>query len=285
MRTLFLVSLAGFVAIPLALLQTAACDPFGFPPEGGAGSPPGETLQIPGFPPIPLPPKSFGFGGPPLTGDGMPGLGVPPRGQEALGRRGKSDKPKTETRAPSAKTAEEKAEELKKALAPRPAPAVVRSQMLDRFFKRLQAASDEEEAKGLAAMIQHVWQHSDSDTANLLMERAALSLQARQYPLALSLLDKIVALQPDWAEAWNQRATARFLADDNDGAMADIDEVLKREPRHFGALTGMGMILQKAGLDKRALEIFRKVLAIYPHQPEIEKIVEKLTLQVEGRDI
>jgi len=67
--------------------------------------------------------------------------------------------------------------------------------------------------------------------------------------------------------------------------MADIDEVLKREPRHFGALTGMGMILQKAGLDKRALEIFRKVLAIYPHQPEIEKIVEKLTLQVEGRDI
>jgi tetratricopeptide (TPR) repeat protein len=110
-------------------------------------------------------------------------------------------------------------------------------------------------------------------------------MQAQQYPLALSLFDKLVALEPDWAEAWNQRATTRFLTGDTDGAMADIDRVIKLEPRHFGALAGMGMILQGAGLEKSALEIFKKALGIYPLEPDIQKLVEKLTLEIEGQDI
>jgi tetratricopeptide (TPR) repeat protein len=111
------------------------------------------------------------------------------------------------------------------------------------------------------------------------------SIQAQRLPLALSILDRIVAIEPDWAEAWNKRATVRFLADDLDGAMIDLDHVLKLEPRHFGALSGMGFMLQRVGLQKRALEVFRRVLALYPQQPEAQKIVEKLTLEVEGRDI
>jgi len=67
--------------------------------------------------------------------------------------------------------------------------------------------------------------------------------------------------------------------------MADIDETLRREPRHFGALTGLGAILQKSDLDKRALEAYRRALEVYPEQPEVRKIVEKLKLEVEGRDI
>src|SRR5207237_8923747 len=113
------------------------------------------------------------------------------------------------------------------------------------------------------ASIEGLWLQSESDTANLLMQRAIVSMQARQYPLALSLFDKLVALEPDWAEAWNQRATTRFLAGDTDSAMADLNQVMKLEPRHFGALTGMGMILQGAGLDKCALEILYKALGIY----------------------
>jgi tetratricopeptide (TPR) repeat protein len=92
-------------------------------------------------------------------------------------------------------------------------------------------------------------------------------------------------LEPDWSEAWNQRATTRFLTGDTDGAMADIDRVIKLEPRHFGALAGMGMILQGAGLEKSALEIFKKALGIYPLEPDIQKLVEKLTLEIEGQDI
>ena len=174
---------------------------------------------------------------------------------------------------------------LKKALAPKPAPEAMRKQILDRLFDRLRNAGDPGDAQRIAASIERVWLQSDSDTANLLMQRATVSVQTGNYPLALSLFDKLVALEPDWAEAWNQRATTRFLTSDTDGAMADIDRVMKLEPRHFGALAGMGMILQGAGLEKSALEIFNKALAVYPLEPNIQKLVEKLTLEVEGQDI
>jgi tetratricopeptide (TPR) repeat protein len=177
------------------------------------------------------------------------------------------------------------ARDLKKALAPKPAPEAVRKQMLDTLFARLRSAGDPDDAQRIAATIERVWLRSESDTANLLMQRATVSMQARQYPLALSLLDKLVAVEPDWAEAWNQRATTRFLTGDMDGAMADIERAIKLEPRHFGALVGMGMILQRAGLEKSALEIFKKAIEIYPLAPDIQKLVEKLTLEVEGQGI
>jgi tetratricopeptide (TPR) repeat protein len=117
------------------------------------------------------------------------------------------------------------------------------------------------------------------------MQRAAAAVQAKDLPLALELLDKVVVIEPDWVEAWNKRATARFMTSDVNGAMADIDRVLKIEPRHFGALSGMGFILEREGLDKRALEVFRHVLTIYPGQPDMKKLVDKLAPEVEGRDI
>jgi tetratricopeptide (TPR) repeat protein len=177
------------------------------------------------------------------------------------------------------------AAELKKALPPKPAPEELRKQKLDALFAQLHDARNPEAAKHLALSVERLWLQSSSDTANLLMQRATASMKVQQYPLALSLLDKLVAWEPDWAEAWNQRATVKFIIGDSDGAMADIDQVLKLEPRHFGALTGMGMILQREGFDKRALEVFNQALVIYPLAPEIQKLVEKLTHEVEGRDI
>lgn len=164
-------------------------------------------------------------------------------------------------------------------------PEARRAQMLDDLFSRLQRASDPAEAQALALSIQHIWLQIRSDTASLLMARAMQSIQSAQYKVALLLLDKITALEPGWVEAWNQRAMARFLSGDQEGAMADIDEAIKLEPRHFGALAGMGAILQQAGLDKQALQIYSKALALYPMQPEMKKTVEKLKIAVEGRDI
>ena len=175
--------------------------------------------------------------------------------------------------------------ELKKALAPKPAPEELRKQKLDALFAQLHDARDPEAAKHIALSVERLWLQSSSDTANLLMHRATASMEAQQYPLALSLLDKLVAWEPDFAEAWNQRATVKFIIGDSDGAMADINQVLILEPRHFGALTGMGMVLQREGFDKSALELFHQALAIYPLAPEIRKLIEKLTLEVEGRDI
>jgi tetratricopeptide (TPR) repeat protein len=170
---------------------------------------------------------------------------------------------------------------------PRPVvrEAAQRANILDELFKRLGATTDADEGKGIAGAIERVWLRSGSDTADLLMSRAVAAVQGKDLPLALELLDKVVAVEPDWAEGWNKRATARFMASDMNGAMADIDRVLKIEPRHFGALSGMGFILEREGLDKRALEVFRHVLTIYPGLPDIKKIVDKLVPEVEGRDI
>jgi tetratricopeptide (TPR) repeat protein len=156
--------------------------------------------------------------------------------------------------------------------------------MVDGLFVRLREARHPEDAQRIAASIERLWLQSQSDTANLLMQRAMASVQARQYPLALSLFDRLVAVEPDWAEAWNQRATARFLSGDTAGAMADINKTIKLEPRHFGALTAMGMIFHQAGLERSALQIFKKALGIYPLAPDLQNLVEKLTREVEGQD-
>ncbi len=182
-------------------------------------------------------------------------------------------------------TAEEQAAAIRKALAPKPSLSVARRHTLDDLYGKLAAASDADEAKGLATLIANIWMRSGSDTANLLMQRAAKAQATNAYPVALDLLGKVVELQPNWAEAWNRRATVRFLAGDLDGSMADVEHVLKLEPKHFGALQGMGMILQRTGFDKQALEVYRRALAIYPHQPELKETIDKLTLQVEGQGI
>ena len=172
-----------------------------------------------------------------------------------------------------------------KALSPPSSPEAARSQKLEALFARLREAQKTEEAKAAALSIERIWLQSASDTANLLMQRALVSMGSQQFPLALELLGKLVELEPDWAEAWNQRATVRFMTGDLDGAMADISHVLSLEPRHFGALTGMGMILEREGFDREALEVFDKALAIYPLAPDVRKLSEKLRLEVEGQDI
>lgn len=92
-------------------------------------------------------------------------------------------------------------------------------------------------------------------------------------------------LRPDWVEAWNRRATLYYLRNDYGHSLQDIQQVLIREPRHFGALAGLGMIMQDLGDDKRALDAFRKALAINPHMDKVPDLVKTLSEKVEGRDI
>jgi tetratricopeptide (TPR) repeat protein len=270
------------LALCLVLLLPAA--PAALRAEGQASPglpmpPAGDALRIPGLPPIQLPPGTRVFG---------PNGPVDP---ESLGpARPRGEAPRTRPPENEAKPAEAKPDPGKPAdpkFKPRPAvrEAAQRAGVLDELFKRLAATSDAEEGKGIAGAIERVWLRSGSDTADLLMSRAVAAVQVKDLPLSLELLDKVVAIEPDWAEGWNKRATVRFMTNDINGAMADIDRVLKLEPRHFGALSGMGFILEREGLDKRALEVFRHVLTIYPGLPDIKKIVDKLAPEVEGRDI
>lgn len=167
-----------------------------------------------------------------------------------------------------------------------PAPASPRSPAatLDRLFERLAAAKSAEEAKGIANLIQRRWARSGSDTADLLMTRAQTALRQKQTEIAIELLDRVISLEPDWAEGWNQRASALFVAGDPIRSMLDIGEALKREPRHYGAIMGLGTILRQQGDDKRAMVAYRRALEIYPQMEAIKNAVDSLKTEVDGRD-
>ena len=156
---------------------------------------------------------------------------------------------------------------------------------LDFLFGALKAAPDEASAKHVEARIWALWLHTPSDTAALLMMRAKAAMDAQQMDVALKLLDAVVKLRPDYVEGWNRRATLYYLRNDYPHSLQDIEQVLVREPRHFGALAGLGMIMQDLGDEKRALDAFRKALAVNPHLEKVPELVKTLTEKVEGRDI
>jgi tetratricopeptide (TPR) repeat protein len=169
--------------------------------------------------------------------------------------------------------------------APAKLPKVDRTKSLDFLFGALKAAPDDVSAKHVEARIWAIWLQTPSDTAALLMTRAKAAVDGQKIDVAIKLLDAVIKLRPDYVEAWNRRATLYYMQNDYGRSLADIREVLIREPRHFGALAGLGMIMQEIGDEKRALDAYRKALAINPHLDKIPEQVKSLTEKVEGRDI
>jgi tetratricopeptide (TPR) repeat protein len=178
-----------------------------------------------------------------------------------------------------------KQKKLPEAPAKLPKVGADRTSGLDFLFGALKAAPDEASAKHVEARIWALWLQTPSDTAALLMARAKIAMDAQQTDVAIKLLDAVIKLRPDYVEAWNRRATLYYLQNDYARSLADIEQVLAREPRHFGALAGLGMIMQDVGDDKRALDAFRKALAINPHLEKVPELVKTLSEKVEGRDI
>ncbi|HEY6380489.1 MAG TPA: hypothetical protein VIY07_01655 [Pseudolabrys sp.] len=168
---------------------------------------------------------------------------------------------------------------------PSQATRVDRSRNLDFLFGALKAAPDDATAKAIEERIWTVWAASRSDTTNLLMTRVKTAVEAKDLDLAVKLLDSIVKIKPDYVEGWNRRATIFYMRKDYGRALNDIREVLKREPRHFGALAGFGLILQDIGDDRQALEVYRRALAVHPRMERIPDLVKTLQEKVEGRDI
>ena len=224
----------------------------------------------PGAPGTALPFFRHGFG------DAVPVPPAPqirPDGRPVFGLDGALDRP-----APPAAAASAPPE-------PPAAKAPTRAEALDKLLGRLAGAQDEAEGRAIAAMVERMWMESGSDTADLLMTRAVAAMNGNRRDVAAALLDKIIDLAPGWAEAWNKRATLRFLENDDSGSMADISHVLTLEPRHFGALSGMGFILERHGEDAAALKALRRALAVYPQDGDVRKAVDKLAPTVEGQDL
>jgi tetratricopeptide (TPR) repeat protein len=160
-----------------------------------------------------------------------------------------------------------------------------RTKNLEFLFEALKAAPDADSAKLVEGRIWALWLASGSDTTDLLMSRVKTAMDNKDNALAIKLLDAVIRLKPEYVEGWNRRATLRFAEKDYGGALADIQQVLGREPRHFGALSGLGVIMQEFGEEKLALEAFRRALAVNPNLQKIPDFVKTLTEKVEGRDI
>jgi tetratricopeptide (TPR) repeat protein len=160
-----------------------------------------------------------------------------------------------------------------------------KAQNLDRLFEALKVAPNDESAKYIENRIWAIWLASGSDTANLLMGRVKTAMDSKDFELAIRLLNAIIDMRPDYIEAWNRRATIFYMKKDFSRALGDIREVLSREPRHFGALAGLGIILQEFGNDKRALDAFRRALAIHPHLERVPDMVKRLSDKIDGREI
>ena len=166
-----------------------------------------------------------------------------------------------------------------------PALASERARRLDELYSRLREADNPRQARVLEAQIGMLMSVSGSDTADLLMGRAQQAMQQRQADLALSLLDAVIDLQPDFTEAWSRRATLYFARREFGRAISDLENVLRLEPRHFGAMVGLGMLLQQLGDEKGALTALQQAMEVNPHIERVPQIIQRLKPKVDGVEL
>jgi tetratricopeptide (TPR) repeat protein len=155
---------------------------------------------------------------------------------------------------------------------------------LDALFERLSAAPDAASARPIEERIWSRWRQSGSPTIDILLERAASAQGAGDPQLAVEFLDQAGELAPNYAEPWSRRAALAIDAHDYAGAIAAIQETLRREPRHFGALTWLGLIYEDLGRQKEALEAYREALKVHPFFEDARKGAARLEPRVDGAE-
>ena len=156
---------------------------------------------------------------------------------------------------------------------------------LDTLFQELHDAATVEESMPIQNAIWAIWTQSGSDTVDLLMEKGTGAMQQRDFAVALAMFNAIVEIKPDFAEGWNKRATLYYLMGRHEESLADIDRVIKLEPRHFGALSGAGLVNMALEQPEAALEAFKRALDANPHMPSAEARVKALERFLRGRKI
>jgi tetratricopeptide (TPR) repeat protein len=156
---------------------------------------------------------------------------------------------------------------------------------MNALYDALERAPNAAAAKAIETRIEIARMVSGSATADLLMSRVRTSLEAKDNHLALELLNAVVDLAPNFIEARAQRATLYYEAKDIGRALADLRVIVAKDPRHYTALTGLGVIFDELDQDKLALEAFRRAMKVNPHLDGVSDIVKKLQLKVEGREI
>lgn len=156
---------------------------------------------------------------------------------------------------------------------------------LEELFAKLKRERSEGEAERISRQIWDQWNVSGSASIDLMMGWARDAMDAKKFDIALDFLDQVTIMAPDFAEGWNRRATLHFMREDYAKSMADIERTLQLEPRHFGALSGMGMIFKLLENKKMALKAYEDVLDVYPMNRSAQSEVATLTDELEGEGI
>lgn len=148
--------------------------------------------------------------------------------------------------------------------------------MLDTLFIKLQSATDPSAIKSLEAAIWEQWVMVPDMGQRALMMRGIAEMQQQELEASIATFTRLIDIAPDLSEAWNKRATAHWLMGNFPASLADICETVKREPRHFGAYSGLGMIRAEMGENARAVAAFELARKWNPHIMGLDSEIERL---------
>ena len=166
-----------------------------------------------------------------------------------------------------------------------PVQAAQNDPRLPRLFVALKATQSPGWARAIEDEITHIWAQSADPETQRLMEKGLTLMAEDEDEAALKAFDVVVVHAPDFAEGWNKRATVEVLLGDYKSSMADIARTLQLEPRHFGALAGLGQVELALGNKAAALDAFKQALAIDPHLGDVAEMAAHLTKELEGKPI
>jgi tetratricopeptide (TPR) repeat protein len=151
-----------------------------------------------------------------------------------------------------------------------------RSPHLDTLFRLLRESTDGAQLAEAEDLIWALWCAHENEDAAQRMQRAMGAMARRELDTAQDLLDTLVEDWPQWAEAWNKRATVRFLVERDVESLLDVQRTLRLEPRHFGAVSGLGQICLRAGDPVSALVAFEHALRLNPNLTGVRDAVARL---------
>ena len=160
-----------------------------------------------------------------------------------------------------------------------------REHRLDILFDLLKETDTVDEAQSVEVEIWKLWTITGKSDLDSFMVTGISAMRLGNLQHALMAFDLLVDNAPEFAEAWNKRATVHYMMGNYDASMADIRRTLLLEPRHFGALSGLGMIFANTGEDEAALKAFERALGIHPHLPGANAYRESIRRKKEARRI
>ena len=165
------------------------------------------------------------------------------------------------------------------------AAADQRDKRLPDLFRQLQAAQSPDQAQVIESVIWTIWAETGDKDLDRLLGDGSAALSAQDYTTALSDFDELTKRAPQFAEGWNKRATVLYLMGDLQSSLDDIGRVLQLEPRHFGALSGLGLVDLGLQREEAARDAFQRVLKIDPMNPGAKANLKAIQEDIDNKSI